>query len=906
MTAARRVLFDIRPGEGRRLLIMGGAMASILAAHTVAETARDAMFLQRVPTQYLSLVYVALAVLAVVALAGDSALIRHLGRRNALMSTLMAAAFGTTMFYVAGPGRVMAFGLYLWTGLLGTILITQFWLLTATMFTSHEAKRLYGLVAALGAVGALVGGLTAMGLLYLISVDRMLPVAAGFYLLGGILLARAPEEIIEVNRPRHARPATVPPQGPPRLRDHPYVVRLVIISVLGTTAALLSDYMLKTAAAAQLAPGDLPVFFARYNSAVSMLSLILQVVGASWLLRKLGALGAVVMLPAALFLGGAATVVMASAFLAIALTKGADATLRHSVHRVSSEILWMPVPADVRAHIREPLESVGTRIVQAVTALVMLGLALAGLMTPFVIAAVLVGITLLWLTVASGLRRPYLQQLRSALMRPAYEGDHELDLTSIEVVVEALSSVDDNRVIAAVKVLQRHRRSRLIPALLLRHDSPEVIEVALDAIAVEGRTDWVPLTQRLLQAEHPLIRIAAIRALARSGRRDAVQHGLADGDPVVRASALFWEANGSDAADPLAMSSVAALLEADDDDSDTVRRIVVEAIRDAADPRWTNVLLELARRNDPALIGALSRSIERIPDPRFLPFLVEQLATRAGRSDVRAALVAIGDPALTYLDEAMVSPTTGARVRLHVPTTMALFGSRRAADLLVARLVSERSGSVRYRILRAIARLAIHHQLRFEPGVLLDELRHHVHEHYRLLGLAVVIERQADERDSARLLRGLLRDKISQARDRVFLVLESLHPREDVRSIERAFEASGRAARAHAFEFLDTLTRSKLYADPRAEGLRDAILIAYEDLSLEEQLARAPALVELPSSPAEALARMLRDNDTLLAACAAYHSLELGPSALLDRVRDLEQERPGLLAPLGLVPVGAG
>jgi hypothetical protein len=682
-------------------------------------------------------------------------------------------------------------------------------------------------------------------------------------------------------------------------------VRLAILSVLGTAAALIADYMLKDVAARTLPPADLPQFFARYNSAVSILSLVLQVIGASWLLRKVGALGAIALLPAAMVIGGAGAVLTASAFAAVAFTKGADATLRHSVNRVASELLWMPVAPKVRNDIRDALESVVARAVQAVTALVLLGLALAGEATPFVMAAFLLVVGVAWLTVAVSLRRRYLDQLRIALVKPTFESDQELDLASVEVVVEALSSPDDKRVIAAVKVLERHGRTRLIPALLLHHDSPDVIAVALDAIAVKPRTDWIPLTKRLLDAEHPLIRIAAIRALARAGESDAIRKGLADGDPVVRAIAVFWEANASTAEDLRQMPAVAALLEADDDDSDTVRRIIVEAIRDDGGPRWKGVLLELAHKSDAALIGPLARAIERVPDERFVPFLVDRLATRAGRTDVRAALIAIGDAALDELEWALAEPTTNPRVRLHVPSTIAMFGSARAGDILIKRLAVERSGALRYRLLRAIARLAIHNGFRFDATVLLAELRHHIGEHFRLMGLAVAIADTNDQRASARLLRGLLNDKISQARDRVFLVLESLHPHEDIRSIERAFAGDAKAARAHAFEFLDTLTRSRIYEQPAAEGLRRALLIAFEDLGFAEQVQRARGLAPMPATAAEALALMLRDSDTLLAACAAYHTLELGPSALSERVRDLQVERPGLLAPLGLVPVGA-
>lgn len=895
-------MFDVRPDEGRRVLGMGGAMFAILAAHTIAETARDAMFLRAVPSKWLAVVYLGLAGLAVLAVMANAALVRRVGRRHAMVSTLMVAAFGTTLFYVLRPAAAAAFGLYLWTGLLGTIIVVQFWMLAGTTFTSSEAKRLYGLIAALGAVGALAGALLAAALLMAVNVEQLLPVSAGFYLLAGILLTHEPAMPQGLPAPPVPKPA--PQAGPVRLREHPYLMRMAALVVLATSVALLSDFLMKSAAAERFSTDALPTFFAHYNGAVSALSLILQLVGASWLLRKAGVLGAATVLPLSLLVGGAAMVVTASAFAAVVLTKGADATLRFSVNRVATEVLWMPVSDADRVAVREPLESVVTRVVQAATAACLLVLGLAGFATPGVLAVAVVVLTVVWLGLAAGMRPLYLNQLRNALARPSFSAEHELDLASIEVVVEALSSIDDKRVIAAIQVLRSHDRARLIPALVLRHDSPEVLSAALDAIAIPSRTDWLPLTQRLLDSDDPIVRIAAIRALARAGRRGAIQQGLADPDPVVRASAVFWDAHTSTASDLVADPAVAALLTADDDDADTARRILIDAIRVDGDARWAPVLHALARTDDPEVIESIAIAIARVPEPRFVPFLISRLGTRAGRASVRSALLAVGDPALDALEQAFQDPATPSRVRLHVPSTLALFGSQRAADILLAHLSNERSGAVRYRVLRGLARLAIHRGVKLERTRLLEELRHHLGEHFRLLGLAVAMETDPDPRDSAKLVRSLLREKVGQARDRVLLALQSMHPRDDVRGIERALESPDRDARAHGLEFLDTLTRAPFYADAEAAGLRDRILVAYEDLASREKLARAGALDTAPRHAPEALSRMLDDTDSLLAACAAYHVLQLGPSDLADSVLELAQERP-LLAPLELPPMEA-
>ena len=901
-------LFDVRDGERPRVARAGFALFAILAAHTISETARDAILLGSSGTsKRLATAYVALAVVAMGALAINTSLIRHLGRRYAMIATLMGAAFGHALFFIVHPTPAVAFVLYLWTGLLGTLVVVQYWLLAATVFTSTEAKRLYGLVAAIGALGSLVGALAAAVLVTFLTVQHLLPLGAALYLVAGLVLstddapaaATQPTDTSDLLAPRTPKKI--------RWRDHPYAVRIALLVIFATAAALVADYLLKTSAshAARDRGLDLGSFFARYNGVVSGVSLLFQVFGASWLLRKTGVLGSILMLPLLMLGGGIVTILTTGAFLAAVATKGADATLRHSVNRVANELLWMPVAEDVRSAVRGPLESVVARLVQAATALLLLGISTLGYGGPVVYAGLVVGFAGAWVIVAGGMRPAYLKQLRTSLSRPTFAPEHELDLGSLEIVVEALSSTDDRRVIAAIQVLAAHQRGRLIPALVLRHDSPDVLAVALDAIAHKGRTDWVALTTRLLQAPDPHIRIAAVRALARAGMSDAIQTGLADADPSVRAAAMFWQQHTGARAVLAEDPTIAALLAATGEDAVAARRHLLDAIRKDGDKRWVDVLAQLARVGDASTIENVALAIERVPDPRFVPILIGRLSTRAGRSSVRAALVAIGPAALAALADALRSLKTAPRMRLHIPTTIAMFGSREAGDILLGQLAQERSGDVRYRLLRALARLAVTGNQRFEADLLLDELRHHLREHFRLLGLAVPLEAELEREgtDSARMLLGLLRDKASQAHDRVFLVVQALHPREDIRGIERALVGHERSARAHANEFLDTLTRAPVYLREHAAGIREDLLLVGEELPARERVLRAGEASDIPETATEAMERLVNDIDTLLAACAAYHALQLNRAELTKIVNTAARARP-VLAPLGIVHAG--
>ncbi|MEJ7602058.1 MAG: HEAT repeat domain-containing protein [Kofleriaceae bacterium] len=891
-------LFDVRRGDHARVARLGGAMLSILAGFTMSETARDSLFLGTNGAGQLAIAYLLLAGVAVIALALNAWLVRRLGRRVALAVTLIAAAIGTSAFAGMPRDPTAAFGLYLWSGLIGTIVVVQFWLFAGTRFTSAEAKRLFGPIAALGAVGTLIGAGAAWLLLHVLEIEHLLVIAAALYVLPAVVLALDRETVeprVHLGQVKRRQSELVA-----GIRGNRYVVSLATLTICATAAALLADYLLKSAAAAAFDTEGLAQFIARYNGTVAGLSLLFQVVGAAWLARKVGVLGMSLLLPVLMLGGGIACVLTGGAFLAVGLTKGADASLRYSVNRVANELLWMPVADNVRAGVREPLESVVMRVVQALTAALLLLLVTLGHASLPVVGAILCGIALVWTVTAARLRQKYLGQLERSVSRHTPRPEIQLDVNSLDAVVEALSSDDARRVIAAINVLVARRRPKLLPALLLRHESVDVVAAALSAMATPGRTDWIPRTQRLLNAPDPRARTIALRALAQIDDETAIVAGLCDDDPGVVAHGVFWSLKRASAAEILANPAVTTLIAETGSRGVSAHGQLLEAIRAEGDPRWVEVMLELARSPDDNTIERLVLAIQQIPDPRFVSFLIGRLGTRASRPGTRLALRAIGQPALIALEDALQRADTPARVRLHVPSTIAVFGSSQAAAVLGKQLVREPAGPVRYRLLRALSQLAVRAEIAVDPALLLAELQAHLHEYTRLLAVAVPLFEDDDMSESAVLLRGIVQDKISQALDRAFIALQALHPDEPIRAVERAVQGDDARARAHGMEFLDTLTRSPTYGRLEMEGVRERLLIVGEDLGHRERLTRLGISADIPATLAEAVGRLAHEEDTLLAAFAGYHALELKLPTLEIAIAEIERRRP-LFAPLGLV-----
>lgn len=859
-------LFDLRPGETLLVARASALLFGLVAAHTLLETARDALFLGALPVDRLAVVYAVLAILSIGASRLNRWFLSAVGRRDGLVLTLLLAAFGAVLHYLLEPTRALVFALYVFTGLVGGILVLQFWFLAGHAFTVAQGKRLFGLLAAGGVLGAVTGASGAALLLEWLPVRELLPIAAGLFLLTALVATtEAPDTALP--QPEQSAPAPI--------AGHPYVPRLAALIAVATAAALATDYLFKSVAAASVPAEELGVFFARFYAGLNGAALIVQVMLSRWLLRRLGVLGAGVVLPFLLALGSGAALLFGAGFAALA-TKAADGALRHSLHRVATELAWLPLPDQIRAAAKGLVDTSLVRGAQAGMAAALLGLGALELDGPDTLAGLILTLSLVWVGLGLSLRRPYLDLFRSALARRTVEDRPPLDLRSVEVVIEALSSRNPATSVAAINLLADSGRTRLLPALILYHEAPEVLRRALEVLPIIGRRDWPPLAERLLDHEDEAVRVATVAALARGGAADRLSRARQEPSFRVRGHIAFWSGSEAD---------LSGLLSKTGSDGDAARIGLAEAIADAPEHpppggvSWADVLLELAGSPAAEVARAAVGAMSKGRDPRYLPFLIGRLAVREGRSEVREAIVALGDPAFAAVESALFSERTDPRVRVHLPSTIARFGDRKAASALLTALERCREGRIRYKALRALGLLATQSRLRIDRGPLERRAVADLKEHLRLFGLHFAVAESLERKPqwcSGRLLADLLADKRQQALARVFAILQVRFPEEDLRAIEVALRTSDRVQRGQAQEFLDALS-----AGVRTAEFRPLLQLAVDELPAEERVARFESLLgwTLPRGAA-AIELLTREPDLAVALLAERVGSESLPSCL--------------------------
>lgn len=913
MTGALTRYVDIRADERRLALQTFGVLFGIIAGHTVLETARDALFLGMLPASRLTVVYLVLAAVGLVVPWYNARFVARFGRRDAAVFSLMVGAFGTTLLHFQPVTPTMVFVIYVWSGLLATVMVVQFWMLAAQLFTVGQSKRLFPAVAAGGVLGAVVGGAMAVGSLRLLrrgaahvgssagdpgGARVLMLVAAGLFVMAAVVLTsiETDDRVAPVLGERPA-PAPVLAGVWSLVREQPYVARIAVLAGLSTAALLATDYLFKFVARDTIPAAELGDFFAQYYALVNGVALLMQLFVAMRLVQRLGVVAALAVLPLCLVGGGMGILIMGGGLLVVLLTKGADGALRHSLHRVSSELLYLPLPAEVRDRSKSVIDSVVVRGAQAATAAGILAVASVELESVHLLATVVAVLAGAWILVAVTLRRRYLDLFRQRLSTTGGAATirfGDLDLRSVESVMAALSSPDGVQVVAALELLAEGRRTKLVPALIFYHESREVLVRALELVPQPGRSDWVPHAERLLSHDAEPVRLGAARALGRAGQGARLQPALDDRSARIRAHAAFQLAQAEVGA-PERHAAIQQLLGALDGPSGRALRLgLLEALEDDGDQRWVDVLLRLADSADGEVVEHAALAMARVGDRRFIPLLVQRLASRRGRTAVRQALAELGDPALDALEQALADPATPAAVLLHIPRAMAHFGTQRAADLLTHQLEAPGSGAVRFKSLRGLGQLAARPEVALDREAIERALQSNLRELLRLLALEVALgQGRGDEpgraQTSAQLLLGLLQDKGAQAFERAMRLVKLLFPGEDIRGVFLALHSSDRARRANALEFLDALTVDL------QESTRAMLRLSADDLSGAERLDRAVGYLEhRPRGPIGALSLLLADGDTALAALAAYHVRALGHPELAAELDELLDGRPSL------------
>ncbi len=879
------ILLPVRPSERKLTFTLFIHSLFAVGAFLTGRTVRDALFLAHADRSTLAWMYVASAIgVTLAGLVYGRLATRFRRDVMALCSALLFAATFVIAWVVEQSHAAWVYPtIYVLVEVMGGLVLVQFWTLANDLFNAREAKRLYGFIGAGGTLSNIVLGLVAARVATIYGTSSLLLLCAGLLVMtggasfvGGFLgrqrlFARAAT----------GRPSTPRTGGGARVLSDGHLRAVATLSAVTFFTTTLVDFQFKVVAAERLQGDALAAYFGYFNAVVGALAIGLQLFGTSRLLNRAGVIGSLAVLPISLALGDSALII-AGTLWAASMVKGADTLFRYSVNDATTQILYLPVVAQVRVAAKAFVDGVVKPIASGLAGVFLAGYRLWGGGDPFHLAWFSLVMCLAWLGVVTGLRSKYLRSLQDNLRHRRLDLESArhrvIDGSTSGVLGRALASTDEHEVSSALTLLPQLDQPSLDPVVeqLLEHPSAPVRVRALTYFGHRQSLRFANSAFRRFEDPDPTVRAAAIDAFCAMGRDKAVRSVrpfLSDPAPEIRAAAVtgMIRFGGLDGV-LMAAEALKALIA---DPEPAMRLNAARVLGAIGVKNFYQPVLQLMNDPDASVRREAIAAAGALRGSEFVLPLIYRTRAPDTMMEAIGALTAYGPSIIPTLAKALGNPLEDAAIRRAAARVLGRLGTSDAVAI-IARHLDEPDEELRGGLYRSLARAVKGKRLLLEDlAPVRSALDGELHRAWEALQRAEVLGLQSGpSRDTARrgleaaraLLASALSEKVYQVERRVFLLLAVLFPDADMEQISAgltdapANDAARR--RANAVELLDNL----LHRD-----LKHRFLPLLEDLKRAERLAQVrDAYPTLDAGPAEVLARLCGDEAAWVRACATW------------------------------------
>ncbi len=902
MLAAASSALDVRPGEGRAVVLTFLYVALAVAGFLLAKPIRNGLFLGEFGAYSLVYAYVAVPLVLSAALPIYGLISERVGSRAVITGSLVFFGLNVLLFWWAFRfhGTGMAGVFYVWVNCFGVVVPVQAWTFASSVFDARQARRLFGVIGAGASAGAIFGGLLARELARRIGTVNLLLVLALLIFLAALIVNVAWAE-------RRAAPRRRERRKPLRLLAAFGVVRrsryLSALAAMVFVVAIVTQWtgFQFSLIASERYAGDtdrLTRLFGTFNLGMGLAAFVIQLAATGPALRRWGVGVTVLLLPVALLFGSVLTTI-APIFVFVVLTNAFDQGLRFSIDKATFELLYLPLPSHVKSGVKGAIDVLVSRVGDGVGGLLLgvatqgfsvgmlavpgLGLGLRGLA-----ACCAVGCAA-WVGLALVLRRGYVAAITDSLHQ------YRLDLERA-----ATASMD--------------RSASAVLAKAFDAGDPEAILYVLRAFAQSGRRPPLDAVRALLTHETPAVRaraLAALRAAPDLTIRAEAERLMHDPDIEVRTEALLWLAYHA-RVDPLAQidalgafedfsiraSMVALYSRPGRYQNLEAARVLLGTMASERGPEGRRARIEaamllgrlsgevgaeladlatLVADDDPEVASHAVAAAAKASRVDLVPAIATRLEDDAVRRAAHDALCAFGPPALPPLAVLLAEPTVPLALRREIPDIVARIGTEAGSRLLVDHLL-EADVSLRLRVIGALATLrARHPELPLDRGAIEMVLMAEVMGHYRSYQILGSLANPLQSTDPVAVA---LETSMRYEVERIFRLMAIRWPRFDVESAYVGVIAEDAAVRANALEFLDAVLKPQVRTlvlpllDPQVSR-QERVRLANEVLGTRVE------------SHEDAVSALMRSPDPWLRSCGVYAIGALGLHKLagqLDRV----------------------
>lgn len=701
---------------------------------------------------------------------------------------------------------------WFWSDLFIVTSVFQFWVLVQDIFHPRQFKRLVGFFVSGGLLGGILGALLASRLAKLTGSENLLLACPVFLSLCLIILRRL--------QPFFAEASAGAPPGPSGVADkvgyaesfklvrkHRYLLYLSGLMATAIAVTTLLDYQFNAILKRAFPVKDVRTsFIGTFFVGLLIFSYLLNILLSSRAIRIFGLQVALLITPAVLLLGSAAIFfvpVGGLIYWAVAV-KGLDKSLAHTLHQSVRELLYIPVPPEIKYKAKVFIDMFVNKLADGVVAVLLLLFVSVGHVSVSNLSFITLVFIAAWVMFCILITREYVHIVKRHLKLKWQDAGRmvtdNIDVDMTKLVFDTLESKKRSSVLYAMNLFDLIRKEKLSPELksIIASKSSQIQASSLDSLLGVDGEPLFPEVDDSLAEESLDAEVQEVMSL------DVYQEMMTQHLRQVAAeSSAAGEVGRMEAAKALGLMSP---------DSGLVKN-----------------LRPLLRDESTEVVSYALESAAKLKRREFVPLIIPHLAHPSLQQAAAKTLLAYGERIVGTLKDYLCDAGEDVRLRRAIPDILAQVGTQRAADFLTG-AIKEPCG-LETEVIAAGARLRSERPgVKFAEGLIRTAILRLVRRGYGLL-----LESDRDDGAAAggpslaEMEAGLNRT----VRD-IFNLLGLIHPQEDIRKAFQNLSAGTKKNIEYSLELLDTILK---------RDLKPFLLPLIDDAPHEERVRRCRKLL---------------------------------------------------------------
>ena len=663
-----------------------------VAMGMVAKTARDAYFLSRFDKSILPLMFLAVAVVIAPILTYYTKLSTKLAPRVLFMMTCAIFIVSFILFQPLITGSVIPV-VYIWVEVVVGIMLIQFWTFAGDSFEPQQAKRLFSIIAGGGSFAVMIIGMNLKPFVSAFGTDELLFLAGGFLGLAAFFGLTS----MQYFKKEPAKKGTLKPtkKGAKKKKEKqdPFLVGIGTIIALSAVVTTLIDYQFKMIASTAFpTEAELVSFFGTFYSIAGAASIIMQFFITGPILSRFGILIGLLALPFFL-IAGTASLLIAPVLMSASIAKFSDQTFKFTINSSSLELLWLPVPANVRKSIKPQITGTVKSIAEGIAGLItFLLVKIIALQYLSIISLASIAV---WVFTAIRVKTGYVTQLQSAIAKRQIDFE-ELnvdvqDAAMVQTIEKTLSSEDEIQQLFALEIIEGLPLSSWKKSInrLFAEGSADVrkriLSMAWDEELILSNEDIIAAMKKDDAISAEAIMVVGRRKLATvlPDLESLLTHEQEETRAAAAASILLIDKGATDQA----KSILIEMLEGADE---STQAIALNRLVDNKNILTQDKLISFLY-NDGYLISNVALSIaEKRQNPELIPAIISNLSLPKTSLQARQSLKKFStDLILESFQNLFSDPDLKRKLRLGIIRTLREYPNDDSINLLLTQLNRE-------------------------------------------------------------------------------------------------------------------------------------------------------------------------------------------------------------------------